>query len=518
MIAASGAGKTACFTYPNIEYACACGMSFLVTDTKGDIYGNTATTAEKYYGYAIGIIDLRNPIKSHGINMLNLVNHYTDLYLKDGNLTHKAKAEKYAKITAKTIIYSTGQTDFGQNAYFYDTAESIITTTILLLAEFSPPNTSHIISVYKLIQELIEPSKVIGVSNFKLFIDKLTPEHKARWFAGAALNSNEPQLLNVFSTALSRLNGFIDSELEQILCFDSCINTESFCRGKTALYVVLPEEDNTKHFLVSLIIQQMYREILLIADENGGKLNDCVMFYLEEIGTLPKIDNMEMIFSASRSRHVSIIANIQSFQQLRQKYGAEGADIIIDNCQNTITGGFAPNATSAKTISESLGKQTILSGSISRGNKNDSTSLQMIAKPLMSIEELKTMPKFRFIVMKTGKHPMKTDLKLFFKWGVTFEEQYEVKAQAERKIAYASKKEIEEAIIKNSLEIQKRNQQAEQQQKKAEEPQNPPEPKEQEPNNKKEPNPSDRKDEDFPLPGVKDDFKRQTRKGRDDRC
>ena len=82
MIGAAGVGKTAYWLYPCIEYACASGMSFLSTDTKGDImrnYGNIA----KDYGYHISVIDLRNPTRSNGNNLLHLVNKYMDLYLDD---------------------------------------------------------------------------------------------------------------------------------------------------------------------------------------------------------------------------------------------------------------------------------------------------------------------------------------------------------------------------------------------------------------------------------------------------
>ena len=105
MIGASGVGKTAYFLYPNLEYACASGMSFLATDTKGDLYRNYGAIARDYYGYHVAVIDLRNPTRSDGNNMLHLVNTYMDAYLADeNNLVAKAKAEKYAKIISKTII------------------------------------------------------------------------------------------------------------------------------------------------------------------------------------------------------------------------------------------------------------------------------------------------------------------------------------------------------------------------------------------------------------------------------
>jgi type IV secretion system protein VirD4 len=98
MIGASGVGKTAFFLYPNLEYACATGMSFLCTDTKGDLFRNYGAVARDYYGYNISVIDLRNPTRSDGNNLLHLVNKYMDEYRKDErNLAAKAKAEKYAK-------------------------------------------------------------------------------------------------------------------------------------------------------------------------------------------------------------------------------------------------------------------------------------------------------------------------------------------------------------------------------------------------------------------------------------
>lgn len=451
MIGAAGVGKTAHFLYPNLEYACASSMSFLTTDTKGDLYRNYASIAKDHYGYNVAVIDLRNPTRSDGNNMLHLVNKYMDLYLaRPENLSYKARAEKYAKITAKTIVYSGGMDagNYGQNAFFYDAAEGLLTSVILLIAEYCEPGKRHIISVFKLIQDLLAPSGIKGKNLFQLLIGHLPSDHKARWFAGAALNTAEQAMQSVLSTALSRLNAFLDSELEQILCFDTAIDAEKFCNTKSAIFLVMPEEDNTKYFIISLIVQQLYREILSVADETGGKLKNRVMMYLDEIGTIPKIESAEMMFSASRSRRVSIVAIIQSFAQLQKNYGKEGAEIIVDNCQDTVFGGFAPNSESAEILSKALGSRTIMSGSISRGKNDPSQSLQMIQRPLMTPDELKSMPKGHFIVSKTGTNPMRTRLRLFLEWGIRFDKVYEIAEQSARKVAYADRRNLEEEIIK----------------------------------------------------------------------
>ena len=75
----------------------------------------------------------------------------------------------------------------------------------------------------------------------------------------------------------------------------------------------------------------------------------------------------------------------------------------------------------------------------------------MIQRPLMTPDELKSLPKGNFIVSKTGRHPMRTKLKLFLKWGIGFEEPYEIEEKSARKVAYADKQEIEEEIIRRYM-------------------------------------------------------------------
>lgn len=121
----------------------------------------------------------------------------------------------------------------------------------------------------------------------------------------------------------------------------------------------------------------------------------------------------------------------------------------MDNCQVLISGGFAPASQTAVELSKALGSRTVMSGSISRGKNDPSQSLQMIERPLMTPDELKSMPKGQFVVMKTGFYPMKVKLKLFFKWGIRFDEEhpYSVPDQGNRRVEYAEKKEIMDKIV-----------------------------------------------------------------------
>ena len=450
MIGASGVGKTAYFLYPNLEYACACGMSFLALDTKGDLARNYGKIASHYYNFKVSVIDLRNPTRSDGFSFLTLVNHYMDKARKAPNdLTSKAKAEKYAKILAKTIINPEGDaSQYGENAFFYDSAEGLLTAIVLLLAEFMPPREGepekrHIVSAFKLVQDLLAPPKNSRSKNgFQPLMDLLPSEHKARWLAGAALNSSDQSMASVMSTVLSRLNAFLDTELEQVICYDSPINAEMFASEKCAIFLILPEEDPAKNFIAGLMIQNLSRELFSVADENGGRLKNRVIFYCDELGTMPPFDILPL-FSAGRSRGLTLVPIIQSLAQLEKNYGKEGAEIICDNCQDTIFGGFSPQSKTAEALSSALGSRTVLSGSVSQGKDSNNQSLQMMERPLMTPDELKSIPKGEFVVMKTGTHPMRTRLRLFLDWGITFDpEGYRMPEQAARKVAYASKEEL----------------------------------------------------------------------------
>ena len=455
MIGASGVGKTAFFLYPNLEYACASGMSFFASDTKGDLARNYGAIARDCYGYQVAVVDLRNPTKSDGYNLLTLINHYMDACRRDpADLAARAKAEKYAKILSKTIINPEGE-NFGQNQYFYDAAEGVLTAVTLLLAEYLPPREidgalrerRHIVSVFKLVQELLAPSILPGKNEFQLLMERLPEEHKARWFSGSALTAADQAMASVMSTVLSRLNTFLDSELEQVLCFDSAIDAESFAAKRSAIFLILPEEDTTKNFMAGLMIQTLSRELFSVADEHDGKLLNRVVFFCDELGTMPAFDILPL-FSAGRSRRLTLVPIIQSLAQLEKNYGKEGAEILTDNCQDTIFGGFAPNSQTAEVLSKALGSRTVMSGSISRGKNDPNQSLQMIERPLMTPDELKSIPKGHFIVMKTGTHPMQARLRLFLEWGITFGAAYQVPQQAARKVYYASKAELTDIIYR----------------------------------------------------------------------
>ena len=332
----------------------------------------------------------------------------------------------------------------------------MLAAIVMLLAEFILPEKDgtekrHIVSAFKLVQDLLAaPGGGRGKNGFHVLMDMLPSVHKARWVAGAALTAADQAMASVMSTVLSKLNAFLDSELEQVICRDNPIDAERFASSKCAIFVVIPEEDPTKNFIASLMIQNLSRELFSVADENRGRLKNRVVIYADEFGTMPPFDVLSL-FSAGRSRGLTLVPIIQSLAQLEKNYGKEGAEIVCDNCQDTIFGGFSPQSKTADALSAALGSRTVLSGSVSQG-KESSQSLQMMERALMTPDELKSIPKGEFVVMKTGTYPMRTKLRLFLDWGITFDpDGYRMPERAARKIAYIDQGELIRSIHRSCI-------------------------------------------------------------------
>ena len=265
-----GVGKTNCYICPSIEYCCASGASFIAADNVGEIL-RTGTIAKEYYGYKISVIDLRNPIYSNGYNILYQVGIYMDLYKNEGKSEYRIKSVKYANITAKSILDADGS--IAQDTLLYKATENLLTAVILIVADFCAPEERHIISVFKLLENLSAPSDTVVWSRLQQLIDKLPREHAARKLAYTALNYTEQDVVKIIPGILSKLYELIPTDLKPILGCNNSIDIEQFCKGKSAIYLILPEDDTPNNFPASLIVQQLYHEMSLAANEYGGTLD-----------------------------------------------------------------------------------------------------------------------------------------------------------------------------------------------------------------------------------------------------
>ena len=291
MVAGTGGGKTTTFMIPNIEYALACGTSFISTDSKGDLLRLYGKLCEQY-GYTCLNINFRTPMKSDSYNYMQLINLYIDMWRDDPKrVDYHSRAERYAKALANSIVHTKGFDGGGQNSYFYDSSEGLITSIILLVAQYCKPEERHIVSVFKILLEFVQTVKSANdetdsqrkVKQTKLneILSLLPEDDKIRWFAGSVPGSEGMQYLSVITTSMSRLLAFIDSESENILCKNSKITVADIYQKKVAVFITFPEEDATKHVLVSLFLSQISQLTRLLSRQRQRLLAENMLAVLQ---------------------------------------------------------------------------------------------------------------------------------------------------------------------------------------------------------------------------------------------
>ena len=461
-VSAPGGGKTTSLLYPNIEYSAACGMSFFVTDTKGTVSQDYVPVLRDCYHMRTYVIDMRNPANSDGYNLLALTNKYIDRYKNSGNLADKGRAESYAKTVGTSVINLNDSTkQAGSNKFFYIAAEGVISAITYLVSELCEPRQRHILSVFKICRQIIEidPSTVgkkgVVPQTYLSQLYALLPEnHVAKDLLSAAATAGELKTIaSIISTAVLQMLAFLDSEMEQLLCFDDGIDIEQFVEGKTAIIFIFDEASNTKNIIANLLIRQSYNELLKASEKcTNNRLPHRIEYYLDEFGTYTALDGVQQFFSAGRSRNIMTNPFLQALSQLDEKYGKETAKNIKASCQNVMLGFQSPLSDDAKTFSDSLGTQTVMSGSVSKrygtANTQNSTTYQMIKKPLMSAEQIKNMKKGEWILTRTGMNPVKMKLPQLERWNIRIDKEhpYRIESKASRVVEYADRSSLMNAI------------------------------------------------------------------------
>ena len=458
MVSGSGGGKTTTFVIPNIEYALACGLSFVCTDSKGDLLRMYGKICEQY-GHTCVNINFRSPSTSDSYNYLQLVNKYMDQWKASKSSADHSRAERYAKNIARSIVHTKGFDGGGQNAFFYDSAEGVIAAVILMASKYCDPAERHIVSVFKLLLELLQEAKQDqpkaqqkSTTKTKLheMLNLLPPDDKIRWFAGAASQTAGQSFASVMSTAMSRLLAFIDSETEEILCYDSKVSINDICEKKVAVFITFPEEDETKHVLVSMLLSQIMNEAISYADEHTeeNKLPRRLYVFADEFGIFPHMSNIVGLFGSARSRNVILVPCIQSPSQLKSTYGTDGETIIRDCCQTVIFGGFSPMSDTAVTFSKLLDTQTVAAGSVSNNSRNsffrndNSRSVNMISRALMTPDELQRLKFGEWIIKRRGAHPFLGHLPRYDKLGIELNDPYRSEGKKQRNAKYAACDEL----------------------------------------------------------------------------
>lgn len=435
IIAPPGAGKTKDKLIPDIIYNCRVnenthggGASMVVVDVKGEEYLETAEIARRA-GYTVRVLDYRHPLSSDRYNMMHEVNKHFDLMrtatTPQEQIIHRAQAERHAKILASAIMNTAGvHTSAGSESsqFFSSTAEGLITAMILVVSEYGLPSERHLPSVFRMIIEMNglvqeeNQSDIAQKSRLKQLFEHLPSEHRSKLFAGASMNADVRTSMNIFSSAMAKLLNYVDAELEQMICgHDEGFTAEAFVAVPTIIYLIVPDEDPTRHIFSALFIRQFLTSLIGYASEQPTlTLPRKVLFFWDEFGNSPPIKDLAAQFTAARSRGIRLIIAVQSYAQLEEKYGRIVEKIIREATQITIFSLLSPSANmTAKELSDSLGPFTTQSGSQSKGDKSNSRNVTLIGRALLMPSEIMQLKIGTFIVMHIGHKPIKTELKPF---------------------------------------------------------------------------------------------------------
>ncbi len=418
LIAPPGTGKTKCIINANIIYNARCknAASMIILDNKGECLKSTGGELQKL-GYKTPYLDFRNPLKSYCYNLMNNVNQNIDRYKNTEDNAEKikayAKAETHAKILANSIIASISTHKSSSESFFDDTSKGLITGMVLLVSIYGEESERHIISVFRLIVELNGLEDGSTSTNQKSRLDELLKyidDDRIINYVGPATSADSRTSMNVFSSALSHLVDFIDAELEQMICTHSTeFDAAGFVQNPTAIYIICPDDNTTRHFFASLFIRSLMNELIALAE---NAVTSClprkVLCIWDEFGNTPPIKDIDVLITAARSRGIRFILSLQSLSQLSKVYGREISEIIKDAVQMLMFSRVSPSSeTTAVTLAKLLGNRTVLSASTSVSSGKRSNTRSMIAKPLLSADELTRIPIGTWIVAKAGNYPCK---------------------------------------------------------------------------------------------------------------
>ena len=387
VIGGSGSGKSASFAIPNAFQMLG---SYIFTDPKGELYDRTAGIFKKK-GYQIHVINLADPKFSDGYNPLSHIRGSTDVDI-------------IAKIISKKDDKGGGK---GGDPFWDQTSEALLKAMMYYVLLNRPKEEHSLASCLALVRLGGENE---GEDLMKLFMDLPFDNPARRAFETIRLGS-EKTFSNILVSLAAKLEAF-DSEEIAALTSTNSIEFEDLARVKSVVYFITPESHGTYDFLMNIFFSQLFQRLYEFGDQNGGALPVPMFLILDEFANIGRIPNFERVLSTCRSKklHISII--LQSIDQLMEIYDEKVTENIMANCSTHLFLGSNAQKT-LETFSKQLGEKTIKRDSISKNEDKDGHtsgrgySDQIMARALMTPDELRRMSKEECIVLIQGMRPIK---------------------------------------------------------------------------------------------------------------
>lgn len=389
----SGSGKSASYSIPNAHQ---CLGSYVFTDPKGELYDTTAGYL-KEQGYDIKVLNLVRPQYSDGYNPLMHIASELDV-----------------DVIANTIVKGQ-KTDSGSDPYWDDMAEMLLKALIYYLIATRPEEEQNLASC----AELVRAANKNGGSNLLSdLMSQLPYDHPARIYYKSIEIAPEKTYGSILSSLQSKLGKFDSKEIAELTSTDT-INFEEIGSKKTAVYVISSDTHTAYDFLLTIFFSQMIQQLYDYADQNGGRLKERTYFILDEFANIGKIPDFDKKISTSRSRGISFSVILQNIDQLEAVY-EKSYETIMGNCDTHVFLG----SNSFKTVeyfSKQLGEKTIDRDNISinkdKQNHRTGKSLsdQIMARALMTPDELRRLDNNLCIIFEKGLKPVKAKKFYYFK-------------------------------------------------------------------------------------------------------
>ena len=387
----SGAGKTRFYGKPNLMQA---NTSFVILDPKGEIVRDVGKLLEAK-GYEIKVLDLISMEKSHCYNPF--------VYLRSDNDIQRLVTNLFKSTTPKGSQ---------SNDPFWDTAASMLLLALVFYLHYEAPEDEQ---NFAMVMEMLragaiedeEEPRPSPLDNLFSELEYENPEHIALKYYHSYHSGSAKTLKSIQITLAARLEKFNLESLAALTTTDE-LELETLGEKKTALFALIPDNDTSFNFLVSLLYTQLFQQLFYSADHiHGGSLPIPVHFLMDEFANVSLPDDFDKILSVMRSRSVSVSIILQNLAQLKALFEKQW-ESIVGNCDEFLYLGGNEQSTH-KYVSELLGKSTIDTntyGKSSGRSGNYSTNYQISGRELLTPDEVRMLDNQYAILFIRGERPV----------------------------------------------------------------------------------------------------------------
>ena len=397
VVGGSGAGKTRCYAKPCLYEACLSprGPSFVCLDPKGELLRDSGGLLQES-GYDVRVLDLLHMEKSHCYNPFVYLTNDNEVQMLVTNL-FKATTPKGAQ---------------SQDPFWDSTASILLSALVYYLYHEAPPEEQN----FPMVMEMLRAGEVREdddsyLSPLDVLFERLEmrdPEHIAVKYYKDYHSGSAKTLKSIQITLAARLEKFNLSSLAALTATDE-LDLPSLGEKKVALFALIPDNDTSFNFLVSILYTQLFQQLFYLADHKyGGSLPVPVHFLMDEFSNVSLPEDFSKILAVMRSRNVYVSIILQNVAALKALFEKEW-ESILGNCDEFLYLGGNETSTH-KLISESyLGKSTIDTntyGKSSGRNGNYSTNYQISGRELLTPDEVRMLDNRYALLFIRGERPV----------------------------------------------------------------------------------------------------------------